>query len=94
VSDTVAQSGQAQPDRLKLLSRVTVIMTVCGNFKDRQSPLDDILHKIVSAKDGAEASALLTRYGEVVDVMIDGLVDASDFPGFVSVLSLAFVMRA
>lgn len=89
-NDAVAHSGQgaSQSDRLRLLSRVTVIMTVCGNFKDRQSPLDDVLHKIVSLKDGAEANTLLAHYGEVVDVMIDGLVDASDFPGFVSVYAL------
>lgn len=87
IGDSTAQSNQGmstQSDRLRLLARVTVIMTVCGNFKDRQSPLDDVLHKIVSLKEGAEANALLARYGEVLDVMIDGLVDASDFPGFVS----------
>ena len=79
-----ASNISALSERGRLLSKVTVIMAVCGNFKDRQSPLDDVLHKIASVKDGAEANMLLARFGEIVEIMIDGLVDASDFPGFVS----------
>lgn len=67
-----------------MLTKVSVIMSVCGNFKDRQSPLEDMLNKIVLGKEGADLSALHSRYGEICDAMIDGLVDASDFMGFVS----------
>lgn len=61
-------------------------MGVCGNFKDRQSPLEDMLSKIVAGKDGADVSALHMRYSELCDAMIDGLVDASDFLNFVSLI--------
>lgn len=74
----------AQVERNQLLARVSVIMGVCGNFKDRQSPLEDMLSKIVAGKEGADVSALHDRYAELCDAMIDGLVDASDFMNFVS----------
>lgn len=67
-----------------MLAKVSVIMGVCGNFKDRQSPLEDMLSKVVSSKEGADVSALHERYSELCDAMIDGLVDASDFMNFVS----------
>lgn len=67
-----------------LLTKVSVIMGVSGNFKDRQSPLEDMLHNIVSDEKAVDASSLHARYTEICDTMIDGLVDASDFPGFVS----------
>jgi hypothetical protein len=66
-----------------LLAKVAVIMGVSANFKDRQSPLEDLLHKIMVDKEGNEAMSLHTRYAEFCGTLIDGLVDASDLPGFV-----------
>ena len=74
-------------DKTALLSKVAVIMGTSANFKDRQSPLEDILHKIMTDKDGNEASSLHARYAEICEALIDGLVDASDLPGFVSMAS-------
>ncbi|KAJ8463322.1 hypothetical protein ONZ45_g17624 [Pleurotus djamor] len=65
-----------------LLNKVAVIMGVAANFRDRQSPLEDLLHKIMSDKQGSEASSLHARYSEVCEALIDGLVDDSDLPGF------------
>jgi cohesin loading factor subunit SCC2 len=66
-----------------LLAKVAVIMAVSANFKDRQSPLEDILHRIMADKEGTAATSLHARYTEICEVLIDGLVDASDLPGFV-----------
>ncbi|KAL0960842.1 hypothetical protein HGRIS_005858 [Hohenbuehelia grisea] len=65
-----------------LLTKVSVIMGVAAHFKDRQSPLEDMLHKIMADKEASEASSLHARYAEVCEALIDGLVDASDLPGF------------
>lgn len=74
-------------DKGQLLTKVTVIMGVSANFKDRQSPLEDILHKIMADKDG-DTSHLRASYAEICETLIDGLVDASDLPGFVRSCSL------
>ena len=74
-------------DKTALLSKVAVIMGTSANFKDRQSPLEDVLHKIMADKDGNEASSLDVCYAEICEALIDGLVDASDLPGFVSITS-------
>ena len=74
-------------DKTALLSKVAVIMGTSANFKDRQSPLEDVLHKIMADKDGNEASSLDACYAEICEALIDGLVDASDLPGFVSIAS-------
>jgi cohesin loading factor subunit SCC2 len=74
-------------DKLQLLSKVTVIMAVSGNFKDRQSPLEDMLHRIMIDKDDNDALQLRERYVEICDTLIDGLVDASDLPGFVRTIT-------
>jgi cohesin loading factor subunit SCC2 len=66
-----------------LLAKVSVIMGVAANFKDRQSPLEDVLRKIISSKDDKDAPTLHARYAEICETLIDGLVDASDLPGFV-----------
>ncbi|OAX39889.1 hypothetical protein K503DRAFT_738603 [Rhizopogon vinicolor AM-OR11-026] len=75
------QSSPGQ-DKGPLLSKVSVIMGVSANFKDRQSPLEDMLHKIISTQEAASASRLRGSYFEICEVLIDGLVDASDLPGF------------
>lgn len=73
----------ANQDKGPLLSKVAVIMGTSAHFNDRQSPLEDILHQIIADKQGNEAAYLHTRYAEICEVLIDGLVDASDLPGFV-----------
>ncbi|KZP26313.1 hypothetical protein FIBSPDRAFT_1040859 [Athelia psychrophila] len=68
-------------DKSPLLAKVAVIMGVSLNFKDRQSPLEDVLHKIMVDKD-TDSTKLRASYAEVCETLIDGLVDASDLPGF------------
>ena len=80
-SATQSSTGQ---DKGPLLSKVSVIMGVSANFKDRQSPFEDILHRMISSQEAASASRLRASYLEICEVLIDGLVDASDLPGFVS----------
>lgn len=63
--------------------KVAVIMGTSTHFKDRQSPLEDLLHKIVADKEGIEIHTLRACYAEICETLIDGLVDASDLPGFV-----------
>ncbi|KAA1473731.1 hypothetical protein DENSPDRAFT_882264 [Dentipellis sp. KUC8613] len=75
---SAANSG----DKTQLLAKVSIIMAVSGNFRDRQSPLEDMLHKIMADKEGPEASSLHARYSEICEALIDGLVDASELPGF------------
>ncbi|KAK7023031.1 sister chromatid cohesion protein [Favolaschia claudopus] len=69
-------------DKSSLLSKVAVIMGTSANFSDRQSPLEDILHQIIAEKSGNEALNLHARYTEICEALIDGLVDATDLPGF------------
>jgi cohesin loading factor subunit SCC2 len=76
-------------DKGPLLTKVAVIMGTSANFKDRQSPLEDVLHRIMVDKNGQEAASLHARYTEICETLIDGLVDASDLPGFVSFLCTA-----
>lgn len=70
-------------DKSQLLSKVIVIMGVSESFKDRRAPLEDMLHRIMAEKDDSDALNLRRRYMEICDTLIDGLVDASDLPGFV-----------
>jgi cohesin loading factor subunit SCC2 len=65
------------------LLKVAVIMGTSTHFKDRQSPLEDLLHKIIADKEGIEVHTLRACYAEICETLIDGLVDASDLPGFV-----------
>jgi cohesin loading factor subunit SCC2 len=71
-------------DKTYLLRKVSIIMEVSGGFKDRNSPLEDLLHKIISDKSEAEKCQLHRRYMEICECLIDGLVDACDLPEFVS----------
>ena len=59
-------------------------MATSAQFKDRQSPLEYVLHKIMREKEGKEKDLLHLLYGEICKGLRDGLVDASDLPGFVS----------
>ncbi|KIK80090.1 hypothetical protein PAXRUDRAFT_833727 [Paxillus rubicundulus Ve08.2h10] len=86
-SQVVALKGRPPPsttaqDNASLLSKVSVIMSVSAYFKDRQSPLEDLLHKIMSSQSTADTPFMHTRYSEICETLIDGLVDASDLPGF------------
>ncbi|KAF8648994.1 hypothetical protein AX16_006108 [Volvariella volvacea WC 439] len=69
-------------DKMGLQGKVAVIMGTAANFKDRQSPLEEMLRKIIFEKSEAEVAALHARYEEICETLIDGLVDASDLPGF------------
>jgi len=75
-------------DKTALQTKVCVIMGTAANFKDRQSPLEDVLHKIMAGKEGSERASQHAGYGEICEALIDGLVDASDLPGFVSQIVL------
>ena len=79
-------------DKGPLQAKVAIIMGVSANFKDRQSPLEDMLHKIMAEKEAKEASFLHARYVEICEALIDSLVDASDLPGFVCSLSISSVL--
>ncbi|KIK26649.1 hypothetical protein PISMIDRAFT_94435 [Pisolithus microcarpus 441] len=69
-------------DKVALLGKVSVIMGVSAFFKDRQSPLEDVLHKIIANQAAHELSLMHAKYSEICEALIDGLVDASDLPGF------------
>ena len=75
-------SSNTLDKKTALLSKVSVIMGVSAYFKDKQSPLEDLLHKIMSSQGPADTAL---KYSEICETLIDGLVDASDLPGFVSV---------
>ncbi|KAL0563317.1 Sister chromatid cohesion protein 2, partial [Marasmius crinis-equi] len=77
-----AAIAQEAAESTSLVTKVAIIMGVSANFRDRQSPLEDLLHKIMVEKEGNEAALLHSRYTEMCGVLIDGLVDASDLPGF------------
>lgn len=82
-STRTATAGTNPRDNSALESKVYAIMGTSANFKDRQSPLEDVLHKIMADKEGNEKNSLHARYGEICESLIDGLVDATDRPGFV-----------
>ncbi|KAG6336273.1 hypothetical protein ID866_2827 [Astraeus odoratus] len=76
-------SSSTQPhDKAALLCKVSVIMGTSAFFKDRQSPLEDLLHKIISNQSSNDLPLMQARYSEICEVLIDGLVDASDLPAF------------
>jgi cohesin loading factor subunit SCC2 len=74
-----------QDDKGSLLMKVAVIMGTSAHFKDHHSPLENVLHKVIADKEGIEADAIRAQYVEICETLIDGLVDASDLPGFVCV---------
>ena len=78
--------AQSHHDKSVMLAKVGVIMGTAANFKDRQSPLEDVLNKIMADKHGNESEALHARYAEICETLIDGLVDDPDLNGTVSYL--------
>ncbi|KAF8607050.1 hypothetical protein BDV93DRAFT_436800 [Ceratobasidium sp. AG-I] len=73
--DTNAASNQ-------MTSKISVIMGVNANFRDRQSPLEDMLHEIIAKKSDKDAGPIVQRYVDVCDALTDSLVDAQEIPGF------------
>lgn len=88
----VSSSSANKDDKNAILAKVVVIMGTAAQFKDRQNPLEDLLHKIITAenKSESEVAGLRRKYEEICETLIDGLVDATDLPGFVSLLPLSF----
>ena len=80
------QKASSDLDKAQLTAKVSIIMGVAAYFKDRQSPLEDLLHKAMLEKDTSSAVTLHQRYAEICETLIDGLVDASDLPDFVCLL--------
>ncbi|EIN12396.1 hypothetical protein PUNSTDRAFT_118258 [Punctularia strigosozonata HHB-11173 SS5] len=74
------RSSGRTDDKTRVFAKTAVIMGVSANFKDRQSPLEEMLHKIMAGKTGSDASALHARYTEVCEALLDGLIDC--LPGF------------
>ncbi|EJF61054.1 hypothetical protein DICSQDRAFT_170603 [Dichomitus squalens LYAD-421 SS1] len=81
-TNAVLAVKSTQDGKMELLTKVAIIMGVAAQFKDKQSPLEDLLHRIMADKPEHDRSALHQRYVEVCETLIDGLVDASDLPGF------------
>lgn len=87
--------GQAQQDKAALTAKVMIIMGTAANFKDRQSPLEDVLHKIMADKQNSEAASLHGKYSEICELLIDGLVDDPDMAGAVcTVLCIGVVVNS
>jgi cohesin loading factor subunit SCC2 len=84
--DSPVAGQKRERSKAETSSAVAVIMGVLAGFRERQSPLEDILHKMMLEKQESDTAFLRSRYAEICDTLIDGLVDASDVPGFVSTL--------
>lgn len=70
-------SGDSATDKRQQTSNAAVITGVCGFFKDRQSPLDDLLNKILSSRESAGNRSLQDQFSVLVDALIEGLIDAA-----------------
>ena len=82
--DISAAGQKREHSKAEASSTVAVIMGVLASFRERKSPLEDILHKMMLEKQETDITFLRSRYVDICDTLIDGLVDASDVPGFVS----------
>ncbi|CAE7081849.1 unnamed protein product [Rhizoctonia solani] len=65
-----------------MTSKISVIMGVNANFRDRHSPLEDMLHEIISKKSDKDSGSIVQQYVDVCDALTDSLVDAQEIPGF------------
>ncbi|KAJ1303221.1 hypothetical protein OPQ81_011419 [Rhizoctonia solani] len=65
-----------------MTTKISVIMGVNGNFRDRHSPLEDMLHEIISRKGDKDSGSIVQQYVDVCDALTDTLVDAQEIPGF------------
>ena len=91
--DPSVAGPKRERSKAEVFSAVAVIMGVLAGFRERQSPLEDILHKMMLEKQESDITFLRSRYVEICDMLIDGLVDASDVPGFVSPLQILSAER-
>ncbi|KAI0761978.1 hypothetical protein BD413DRAFT_221108 [Trametes elegans] len=80
-SNSAPKSNGGSQDKSSLLNKVAIIMGVAEHFS-KQSPLEDLLHRIMADKEEGDRSGLHQRYVEICETLIDGLVDATDLPGF------------
>ncbi|KZS93617.1 hypothetical protein SISNIDRAFT_454038 [Sistotremastrum niveocremeum HHB9708] len=64
----------------RLAAKVSVIVKMIGEFQDRPT-LEDLLHKIITEKDGKEPVGIQKQYTEICDFLIDSLVDANESAG-------------
>ncbi len=74
-----------------MLTEASVIAGASAYFKDKQSPLEDLLRKIMPSQNLTDTPLAHAKYSEICETLIDGLVDASNLPGFVSV---GFLVKA
>ncbi|CAE6432892.1 unnamed protein product [Rhizoctonia solani] len=65
-----------------MTTKISVIMGVNANFRDRHSPLEDMLHEIISRKGDKDSGPIVQQYVDVCDALTDSLVDAQEIPGF------------
>ncbi|CAE6449430.1 unnamed protein product [Rhizoctonia solani] len=65
-----------------MTSKISVIMGVNANFRDRHSPLEDMLHEIISRKGDKDSGSIVQQYIDICDALTDSLVDAQEIPGF------------
>ena len=72
VKSRTLASNDASQDKNRLQAKVVVIMGTAANFKDRQAPLETILHKIMADKEDSDAIAFHARYTEICETLIDG----------------------
>ncbi|KAI6129687.1 hypothetical protein EDD16DRAFT_1689919 [Pisolithus croceorrhizus] len=70
---------QAVPPKSRLHSTTTQLQ---DKTADRQSPLEDVLQKIIANQAAHELPLMHAKYSEICEALIDGLVDASDLPSF------------
>ena len=91
--DPCVTGPKRERSKEEVTSTVAVIMGVLVGFRERQSPMEDILHKMMLEKQESDIALLRSRYAEICDTLIDGLVDASDVPGFVSPISTSNAER-
>ncbi|KZS93606.1 hypothetical protein SISNIDRAFT_485224 [Sistotremastrum niveocremeum HHB9708] len=64
----------------RLAAKVSVIVKMIGEFQDRPT-LEDLLHKIITEKDGKEPVVIQKQYTEICDFLTDSLVDANESAG-------------
>lgn len=66
-----------------LTEKVSIIMGVSANYRDRNSLFEATLKKIMADREDGEKGALHACYSEICESLIDSLVDGVESPGFV-----------
>jgi cohesin loading factor subunit SCC2 len=70
-------SASNTDNQMSIQNRVVVIMGVAAN---RHTAVETLLHTIIGNKSGS--APLLGQYSQMCQVLIEGLIDATDLPGF------------